>query len=243
MHRRHGGPDPALSEGLRQVRRGLRRLIGAAPRRQARPLQTDDIRTIVTASDRTTPVGVGDAAIGLLGFACALRRSELDAFTVGDVEHKPGGLIVTVTRSKSNQHGEGERVAVVHGQHASTDQVWALNAWLDLRGRASGPPRPIPRGHLESRPRTLTSTRSAYLAEGPAPRAQKDIGQPHLPGCSGYSAAAEATIGESLVHVGGKRHGNRDAPSPSCGGPPPAKLRPERTGGRPPVPGRRGSWG
>jgi hypothetical protein len=44
MHGRHGLPDPLLSEGVRQVRRGLRRLIGAAPRRPARPLQTDDIR-------------------------------------------------------------------------------------------------------------------------------------------------------------------------------------------------------
>ena len=49
MHRRHGLDDPILSEGVRQVRRGLRRLIGAAPRRRARPLQTEDIRTIVSA--------------------------------------------------------------------------------------------------------------------------------------------------------------------------------------------------
>ncbi|MGH3414661.1 MAG: site-specific integrase [Marmoricola sp.] len=138
-HRRHGLEDPILSDAVRQVRRGLRRLIGAAPRRQARPLQTEDIRIIVTAIDRTTPKGTRDAAIILLGFASALRRSELAALEVGDIEYKPGGIIVTVAKSKSDQDGEGQRVAVVHGQHAATDPIGALNAWLAIRGRASGP--------------------------------------------------------------------------------------------------------
>lgn len=139
VHRRHGLPDPVLSEGVRQVRRGLRRLIGAAPRRQARPLQTEDIRTIVTAIDRSTAKGARDAAIILLGFASALRRSELAALQVGDIENQPGGLLVTVARSKADQDGEGQRVAVVPGQHAATDPVRALHAWLDLRGRVPGP--------------------------------------------------------------------------------------------------------
>lgn len=56
-HRMHGLPDPILTEGMRQVRRGLRRIIGAAPRRQARPLGTDDIRTIVESIDRSTALG------------------------------------------------------------------------------------------------------------------------------------------------------------------------------------------
>ena len=50
-HRMHGLHDPILTEGVRQVRRGLRRIIGTAPRRQARPLGTGDIRTIVESID------------------------------------------------------------------------------------------------------------------------------------------------------------------------------------------------
>lgn len=139
IHRRHGLDDPILSEGVRQVRRGLRRLVGAAPRRQARPLQTDDVRAIITAIDRANPKGARDAAIILLGFASALRRSELAALVVGDIDFQPGGIIVTVHRSKSDQDGEGQRVAVVHGQHAVTDPVAAVDAWLELRGRDPGP--------------------------------------------------------------------------------------------------------
>ncbi|MDN5768215.1 MAG: hypothetical protein L0H96_04420 [Humibacillus sp.] len=44
-----------------------------------------------------------------------------------------------MVRSKSDQDGKGQRVAVVHGQPATTDPVAALNAWLDRRGPASGP--------------------------------------------------------------------------------------------------------
>jgi len=36
-HKMHGLDDPVLSEGVLQVRRGLRRIVGTAPRRQARP--------------------------------------------------------------------------------------------------------------------------------------------------------------------------------------------------------------
>ena len=37
QHRRHGLDGPTFTEGVRQVRRGLRRIIGTAPRRQAPP--------------------------------------------------------------------------------------------------------------------------------------------------------------------------------------------------------------
>lgn len=138
-HRMHGLADPVLTEGVRQVRRGLRRLIGTAPRRQARPLDTDDIRKIVASIDRSTALGARDAAIILLGFASAMRRSELAALTLADVEHKPGGVLLAIRRSKTDQYAEGEVVAVVHGQHAFTDPVAALDEWLGFRGVQAGP--------------------------------------------------------------------------------------------------------
>src|SRR5512139_1335252 len=134
QHRRRGLDDPILSEGVRQVRRGLRRIIGTAPRRQARPLGTDDIRRIVEHIDRDTALGARDAALILLGYASAMRRSELAALTLVDVEFQPGGVLLIIRRSKTDQHADGQAVAVVHGQHASTDPVSALDAWLRHRG-------------------------------------------------------------------------------------------------------------
>ena len=138
-HRMRGLADPILSEGVRQVRRGLRRIIGTAPRRQARPLGTEEIRQTVTPIDRTSAKGARDAALILLGFASAMRRSELAALTLADVEFKPAGILITICRSKTDQDSEGQRVAVAHGQHASTDPVAALDEWLTFRGPKAGP--------------------------------------------------------------------------------------------------------
>ncbi len=111
-----------------QVRRGLRRIIGTAPRRQARPLGAGEIRQIVQHIDRSTALGARDAAIILLGFASAMRRSELTALTLADVEFQPGGILLTIRRSKTDQYADGQVVAVVHGQHAVTDPIAALDA-------------------------------------------------------------------------------------------------------------------
>jgi integrase len=101
-HRMQGLRDPVLTEGVRQVRRGLRRIIGTTPRRQARPLGTGEIRHIVQHIDRSTAVGARDAAIILLGFASAMRRSELAELTLADVEFQPGGILLTIRRSKTS---------------------------------------------------------------------------------------------------------------------------------------------
>lgn len=138
QHRMRGLEDPILTEGVRQVRRGLRRIIGAAPRRQARPLSTDDIRQIVDHIDRSTPLGKRDAAIILLGYASAMRRSELVSLTLADLERQPGGVLLTIRRSKTDQCADGQAVAVVHGQRAATDPIAALDAWLDARGDEPG---------------------------------------------------------------------------------------------------------
>jgi integrase len=139
VHRMHAAPDPVASETVRQVRLGLRRTYGTAPRRLARPLSTADIRQILTTIDRTDPIGIRDAAIILLGYASAMRRSELVALTLLDVEEKPDGLLITIRRSKTDQEGHGQSVAVARGTHPHTDPVAALGAWHKLRGHAPGP--------------------------------------------------------------------------------------------------------
>ncbi|HVK28807.1 MAG TPA: tyrosine-type recombinase/integrase [Nocardioides sp.] len=135
VHRTTGALDPIASEA---VRRGLRRTYGAAPRRLARPLTVEKIRQIVGGIDRSTPHGIRDAAIILLGYASAARRAELVALDLTDIEHKPAGLLLHIRQSKTDQEGYGQQVAVAHGQHALTDPVAAVNAWRTVRGDAPG---------------------------------------------------------------------------------------------------------
>jgi integrase len=133
-----GTPDPVATEAVRQVRRGLVRTYGAAPRRLARPLNVAEIRQIIDAIDRTTPHGLRDAAMILLGYASAMRRAEIMDLTLDDIEHRAAGVLITIRQSKTDQEGQGQQVAVAHGRHAATDPVAALNAWRVFRGEAPG---------------------------------------------------------------------------------------------------------
>lgn len=139
QHRARGVPDPVDHDAVRRVRKGLRRILGVGPRRPAHPLSVDDLRKILAAIDRTTVSGVRDTAILLLGFAGALRRSELAALTLADLEPKPTGLLVHIRRSKTDQEGIGQVVGIAPGTHALTDPIAALDHWLDLRGTRPGP--------------------------------------------------------------------------------------------------------
>ena len=138
-HRDQGLADPTAHQVVARVRRGLRRIVGVAPRRQARPLTTGDVRQILTRIDRATAPGARDAALILLGFSATLRRSELAALELGDVASKPAGLLLTVRRSKADPHSAGQIVAVAAGRHADTDPVAALEQWLVVRGAQPGP--------------------------------------------------------------------------------------------------------
>lgn len=139
VHRMHEVPDPVASETVRQVRLGLRRTYGIAPRQLARPLSTDDIRQIVSHIDRTTPPGIRDAAIILLGYASAMRRSEIIGLDLLDIREEPDGILVTIRKSKTDQEGHGQIVAVARGKHPTTDPVAAMAAWRKLRGHQPGP--------------------------------------------------------------------------------------------------------
>ena len=59
------------------------------------------------------PLGARDRAMLLVGFGAALRRSELVGLAIGDIFPVSGrGLMLTVRRSKTDQQGRGQQVAV-----------------------------------------------------------------------------------------------------------------------------------
>src|SRR5690606_15448256 len=129
-HQTEGEVNPIAEQSVKAVRRGLRRTLGTAPRRQSRPLSTDDIRRMLASIDRATARGTRDAALILLGFASPLRRSVLAGLELADIDPKPEGLLIRVRKSKTDPEGRGQLAGVAHGRHAETDPVTALDAWL-----------------------------------------------------------------------------------------------------------------
>ena len=124
---------------LAMVVEGVTRAKGVRPRRQATPAVPGVLRLLLAARPPAeNPIGARDRAMLLLGFGAALRRSELVALTIGDVETVPGrGLKILVRRSKTDQHGAGQPVAV-HANPAEPDccPLAALDSWLAHRRTA-----------------------------------------------------------------------------------------------------------
>lgn len=135
-HTSCGLSDPAKTDLVRTVLRGIRRKNGQ-PQRQVQPLLRADLLAITQTLTSTTK-GLRDRALLLLGFSAALRRSELVALDCADIEFVNDGLIVHQRRSKTDQDGVGRKIGVPYGR-TSACPVRALKAWLEHAHIESGP--------------------------------------------------------------------------------------------------------
>lgn len=135
-------PSPTDTALVRRAWRGLRRTVAAeAPQRAARqgkaPLLPGDLRAMVVALPDSLS-GARDACVLLAGFAGGLRRSELVAIDLGDLQWRPEGLVVSLRRSKTDQEGAGRLVGIPHGHHAPTCPVRATRRWIEVAGLRDG---------------------------------------------------------------------------------------------------------
>jgi integrase len=135
VHRQHGFEPPTNAEAVKAVLRGIRRELGTA--RQTKTPATHDLITKMMAACPATVIGLRDRALLALGFAAALRRSELVALQVGDLIEVPDGLRVLIRKSKTDQEGAGQEVAIPRGHHIRP--VETLQAWLTAAGITAGP--------------------------------------------------------------------------------------------------------
>lgn len=128
-HKLAGHEPPTAAEPVKAVLRGIRRRIGTAVERKA-PATARAISGMLRKIP-DTPAGLRDRALLLIGFSAALRRSELVALDLADIETVPEGIIVKVRRAKTDQEGQGAEIAIPRG--SKLKPVEALTAWLDAR--------------------------------------------------------------------------------------------------------------
>jgi integrase len=146
-HRAAGHDSPTKTEAVRLVRRGMRRTLGTA-QRQVRPVTVPDLRAMLEGLS-IDPAGCRDRALILLGFAGALRRSELVGLDVADVSEGADGLTVRLRRSKTDQEGAGRTLGIPFGSNPVTCPVRAWRAWLEVSDITEGAAfRPIDRHGL-----------------------------------------------------------------------------------------------
>lgn len=190
----HASP---YTNGARDVLRGARRELGSAQASKA-ALRVEDLRAICRSLGSARPgTAVRDRAILTLGFAAALRRGELVALDLADIDFVAKGLVVRLRRGKTDQEGRGRVVGVFHGTRAACScPVRCLRAWLRIRGRAPGPlfPSHGVSGRLTTEAVNRIVKRSVELL-GLDPRRYGA----HSLRAGFVTAAAEAGVPESLI--------------------------------------------
>ncbi len=132
-HQLKGVETPTSSMLVRTVVRGIRRTLGTAV--QKKKAATADILTAMLDTIPTSTRGLRDRAIIALGFGGALRRSEIVALNVEDIEQTPDGLRVTIRRSKTDQEGQGAVIAIPTGK---MNIAGHLLRWTEVSGITEG---------------------------------------------------------------------------------------------------------
>lgn len=161
FHRATGHTPPGSAQLVKDTMSGLKRMYARTlprPPKKKDPLLLDPLRDIVRIARKDATTWRKklrerrDSAILLLGFAGALRRSEIVALSIGDLtEHtEPGadgipilvGMTMNVRISKTDQEGKGMLKAIPIGEHLDSCAPCAYIRWVkalvayDRRGRA-----------------------------------------------------------------------------------------------------------
>ena len=134
-HKLAGEASPIEAEPVKAVLRGVRRKLGVAPK--PKTAATADLVAKMVRKLPETLIGKRDRAVILIGFAAALRRSELVALDISDLAMNSEGAFLHIGKSKTDQEGIGYSIAVPAGGKLGV--LDALQGWIAAAGLVDGP--------------------------------------------------------------------------------------------------------
>ncbi|MFC7738582.1 tyrosine-type recombinase/integrase [Roseomonas sp. GCM10028921] len=129
-HRLAGHRMDAGHPAIRKTLQGIRAVHGSAPRKKDAAVAAVIRDMADVLAKRPGLRAMRDRALLLVGFAAALRRSELVAFDVQDLAFVSEGLVVTIRRGRTDQEGRGVEIGIPFGISERTCPVLALRTWL-----------------------------------------------------------------------------------------------------------------
>ncbi|MGB8644011.1 MAG: site-specific integrase [Anaerolineae bacterium] len=129
--------DPTQDPAVKQTLKGIRRKHPAAPERKA-GIEEADMRLMLAAQPDDIR-GARNRAILLVGYACALRRSEIVALDRQSIRFRRDRVIVHIAQSKTDKSGEGYDIHVPAAADQRMCAVHALKTWLVVSKIADGP--------------------------------------------------------------------------------------------------------
>jgi len=143
-HRTADQSSAHATQKVRDTLAGIRRQRKKDKPDQKVPAVDSIIKSMVDTLDVESAAGLRDRAVLLLGFAGALRRSELVALDVEDLAVRPSlGLTLTIRSSKTDQNGTGQTLAILavssrSGKPSRYCPVAAVGVWLRFAEIGSG---------------------------------------------------------------------------------------------------------
>ncbi|MBF6328053.1 site-specific integrase [Nocardia transvalensis] len=143
VHAANGLPSPTRTDVVRLTLRGIRRTRRTQPQRK-RPVLLHTLEQLLAGLPEpgwpSEPARRRDALVLLVGFAGALRRSEIAGLRLGDarvdIDHASGEpvLLVQLPATKTDPTGAAaQRVALPRGSRPPTCPVCAYADWIRLR--------------------------------------------------------------------------------------------------------------
>jgi integrase len=137
MHRFNDLPWNPAHRDIQEPLQGVLRKHGR-PVKKAAALTLEMLRRIVATCDHSKR-GRRDRALLLIGFAGALRRSEVVALQVEDVALAANGLRIRILRGKTDKAGQGTEIGLPRGKHVETCPERAFKDWQEVAKRSAGP--------------------------------------------------------------------------------------------------------
>lgn len=135
-------PPPITSSLVKMAWHAARKAKGRRPKNAKAAAAADELRKMVEQIHRealhSSLFSARDAALILIGWWGAFRRSELVGIEVEHIREAPGGISILIPRSKTDQEGEGHVVGIAEVGGVLCP-VAALRTWFKASGITSGP--------------------------------------------------------------------------------------------------------
>lgn len=130
--------NPSHSWMVRDTLRGIKNKYGATPRRVA-PAMTDEVKAMVNHLPAGL-AGARDRALLLIGFAGAMRRSELAALSIDRIVADQRGMRIALGKTKTDPTAENDVIAIpVATRDKQYCPVAAYRLWLREAKLKDGP--------------------------------------------------------------------------------------------------------
>jgi len=162
-HRAKGFDSPTSRPVVRAALTAIRSSVEES-RTRTQPTLIETLR-VMARSAPENPAGYRDRAAILIGFAGALRRSELVRLDVEDLTFTENGLEIQLRESAGVNKETATRVSIPFGPEPEICPVTALSIWLSTSRIDEGPVfRPVDRfGRIQ--PRRLTDRSIALIVK------------------------------------------------------------------------------